>query len=683
MSTLLGMNVNATRTWRRWAVAAAVLLSGAIVSVAPATPVEAVPVWPLCLGDDDDDTDVDCLPYSDTRVKPVIIGVLGQGNLTIRSSFTVTACDLYTATRNCYFSVAQPGFGDCYYIDIRQEDPKGLESCGGIADMYLPGTLTKPLRDHFTYTSGTATHYQGATVQLGCSGRYDTVYGYGGHALTDWVWRTRGPATTNCDVAVDLPVPNKLQGPTFMRVAVSGRVCDADSGGNCAASETATGYAWLPVFGTLDPALEGEVDPPPPDLPPEENEEPIEPVEPNRISDSRDTGDTVDGEAEGEGLVEAGTSRRIAVTGRAGVPDDAKGMVFNVTTVGGISPGYVTLYPCDEDVPSTSSVNFGRGQVVANSAVVKLSGDGDICIFASTDVHVIVDTTAYIGDDGAITTIVPTRLVETREGQATDDGEDEGLGQVEAGEPIEVQIAGRGGVPDDAEVVAANLTIVRPEESGFATMSPCDGAPGDVPSTSNVNFEAGQVRANSSLVPLSEDGTMCIYSSAKSDLILDVTAAVEASPDFAGVEPARLLDTRPNVETVDNQSEGMGKLDAGEAIEVQVAGRGGVPADADVATANITAVAPEARGFVSVLDAEFGCDLGGVAPTTSTLNFDPLDASTFANGTVMRLSTSGTVCVYAHESTHLLIDVAAYGTDDDPRVVVPPNSVGPYLPPEE
>lgn len=671
-----------SRTWRRWAVAAGVLLTSAVVAVAPAAPVDAVPVWPLCLGDDDDDTDVDCLPYSDTRVKPVIIGVLGQGNLTIRSSFKVPACDLFTATRNCYFTVGQPRFDDCYYIDIREDDPTGVESCGGIEDMYLPGTLTKPVRDYFSYTSGTATSFGGTTTQLGCSGRYDTVFAFGGDQRTDFVWRTRGPVTANCDVAVDLPVPNKLQGPTFMRVTVSGRVCAADSGTNCSSSETATGYAWLPVFGTLDPALEGEVDPPQPDTPPEDDEEPLEPVEPSRISDSRDSGDTVDGEAEGEGLVEAGTSRQIAVTGRAGVPDDAKGVVLNVTTVGADAPGFVTLYPCDEDVPSTSSVNFGRGQVVANSTVVKLSGDGDICVFASTDVHVLVDTTGYVGDDGSITTIVPTRLVETREGKSTDDGDNEGTGQVEAGEPIEVQIAGRGGVPDDAEVVVANLTMVRPEGRGFATMSPCGEAPGEAPSTSSVNFEAGQVRANSSFVPLSEDGTMCIYTSARSDLILDITAAVGPSADFAGVEPARLLDTRSGFETVDNQSEGSGKLEAGETIEVKIAGRGGVPADADVVTANITAVAPDGKGFVSVLDAEFGCDLGGAVPSTSTLNFDDVGAKATANGAMMPLSSSGTVCVYAHESTHVLIDVATYGTDDDPRVVVPPNSVGPYLPPD-
>ena len=108
--------------------------------------------------------------------------------------------------------------------------------------------------------------------------------------------RTRGPRTANCDIEVNLPVPDKLQGPTYLRVSVGGRVCAADSGTNCSVSERVTGYAWLPVFGTLDPAL-GLEDPP------------VEPTDPARIADTRSNGETSDGEAQGEGAVRAGTSR--------------------------------------------------------------------------------------------------------------------------------------------------------------------------------------------------------------------------------------------------------------------------------------------------------------------------------------------------------------------------------------
>ncbi|MEM1333200.1 MAG: hypothetical protein AAGG08_07040 [Actinomycetota bacterium] len=663
----------------RWALAAATAVGAAVVTVAPSTPTEAFPVWPNCLFDEDDDTGLDCLPESDSKLSATVLGAFGQGNLTIRSLFTVPPCDLFTETRNCYFTVDRPRFGSCFYIDIRQEDPKGVESCGGYEDMYLEGTIETPSSEHFEYTSGTATSFSGNVSQLTCGGRYNTIFGFGGDQRTDFVWRERGPKTANCDIAVNLPVPNALQGPTFLRVSVSGRVCAPDSGGNCSKSETVTSYAWLPVFGTLDPNIEPAVDPPVPPPPPEDDEEPVEPVSPKRLADSRDDGETTDGEAEGEGLVQANTSRPIAVTGRANVPDDATGVVVNITTVGARTPGFVTVYPCDEDVPSTSSVNFLAGQVVANSAVVKLSADGEMCVFSSSDVHVIVDATAYIGDDASITTIVPVRLVETRPDEETDDGENQGEGAIEGGTHIEVDVAGRGDVPEDAEVVAANLTVIRPDGPGFASLYPCDrgAAP---PTTSNVNFDAGQVRANSAIVPLTEDGTLCIFTSATADAVLDITAAISESDDFSGVAPARLLETREGQPTEDGERAGEGRLPARQATELQIGGRAGIPADADVVSLNVTAVQPSGPGFLSVLDAEFGCD--GITPSTSTVNFGA-GARAVANSTTVQLSSRGTVCVYAHEATHVLVDAAAFGTDDDPKVVNPPGTIGPFPPPSD
>jgi len=616
----------------------ATLAGASMISAPSSTVIEAAPLFPDCLGDDDDETDVDCLPYSDTAVKPVIIGSFGQGNLTIRTSFTFQACDDFTKTTNCYFSVDLPRFDSCFYIDENQ--PKGVQSCGGYRDMYLtpPTGLTS---DHFSYSSGTATNFGGTVTNLTCSGRYDTVYGYGGDSRTDWVWRTRGPRTANCDIEVNLPVPDKLQGPTFMRVKVSGRVCAANSEANCSISEQVIGYKWLPVFGTLDPAL-GSEDPP------------ITPTEPERIADTRDNGETSDGEAQGEGLVRAGTSRRIQVTGRADVPDDARGVILNVVAVGPDRSGYLTLYPCDEDVPSTSSLNYRRGQVVANSAILQLAGDGAICVFSSADVHVVVDVTSYIGQNGTITTIVPARLVETREGFDTDDGKFAGIGEVAAGEPLEVEIAGRGDVPDDADAVAVNLTVVRPEDQGYATLYPCDEEP---PNASNVNFRPGDVRANSAIVPLSDDGTLCVFSSSNTDVVLDVTATIADAADFGALNPARLIETRSGMSTIDNEQEGVGRLEAGSTTVVRVAGRGGVPADADLAAVNLTAIDPVGAGYLTA----FPCDAG--LGDTSSLNFGA--GATVANSGIFALSDDGTLCVYAHEATHMVMDVSAYGVADD------------------
>ena len=328
-------------------------------------------------------------------------------------------------------------------------------------------------------------------------------------------------------------------------------------------------------------------------------------------------------------------------------------MYVNVIAVRPGESGYLTLYPCDEDVPSTSSLNYRRGQVVANSAILQLAGDGAICVFSSADVDVVVDVTSYIGKNGTITTIVPTRFVETREGLETDDGRYAGRGEVVAAEPLEVEVAGRGDVPDDAAAVAVNLTVIRPQRKGYATLYPCSDEP---PNASNLNFLEREVRANSAIVPLSEDGTLCVFSSATTDVVLDITATISGSEDFGAVEPARLIETRPGGETVDDEQAGVGRLPAGSTTVVQVAGRGGVPDGADLAAVNLTAIRPIGAGYLTA----FPCDVG--LGDTSSLNFTA--GATVANSGVFALSAEGTLCVYAHETTHMVMDVTAFALAD-------------------
>ena len=56
---------------------------------------------------------------------------------------------------------------------------------------------------------------------------------------------------------------------------------------------------------------------------------------------------TVDGAQLGAGLVAAGSTLVLPVAGRGGVPADATSVVLNVTAVGGLGVGFVTVFPCD------------------------------------------------------------------------------------------------------------------------------------------------------------------------------------------------------------------------------------------------------------------------------------------------------------------------------------------------
>lgn len=92
------------------------------------------------------------------------------------------------------------------------------------------------------------------------------------------------------------------------------------------------------------------------------------------------------------------------------------------------------------------------------------------------------------------------------------------------------QLGGACGVPVSAKSVAVTVTVAGPTGSGHVTLFPA-GLP--APSTSTINFAAGQTRSNNAVLGLSEDGTgsigarASVAGSGQVHLILDVTGYFE------------------------------------------------------------------------------------------------------------------------------------------------------------
>lgn len=70
--------------------------------------------------------------------------------------------------------------------------------------------------------------------------------------------------------------------------------------------------------------------------------------------------------------------------------DETVAAVLNVVAVRAERAGFVTVYPCQATRPTTSSLNYTTGQT-ANLVVTPLSATGEICIFTSTPVDLVVD----------------------------------------------------------------------------------------------------------------------------------------------------------------------------------------------------------------------------------------------------------------------------------------------------
>ncbi len=297
------------------------------------------------------------------------------------------------------------------------------------------------------------------------------------------------------------PEGGVVSNPVFAQIGEDGKVCIYSSAG---ADLYADLNAFVPDGGSPVPLL------------------------PARLLDTRDGDDfmTIDNEFEGDGPIQAGTEVELQVTGRGEVPDDAGAVALNVGVVRPDERGFLTIYPCGEDRPLTSSVNYAPGTTVSNAANALIGEDGKVCIYSSKTVNVIADVNATVPDDEAPTPLTPARLLETRSGDVdmTVDGLFEGDGRVGPNAEVELQVTGRGGVPDSATAVTINVAAVRASQPGYVTVYPCGE---ERPLASSVNYRGNDVISNSVVAPIGEDGKVCIYTLRETDLIADVTGFVQ------------------------------------------------------------------------------------------------------------------------------------------------------------
>jgi hypothetical protein len=370
---------------------------------------------------------------------------------------------------------------------------------------------------------------------------------------------------------------------------------------------------------------------------------------PQRLLDSRPGATTADGQFAAIGIRAGGSTLALRVAGRVGIPVGADAVALNVTAVDPLGVGFLTVFPCDAGQPNASNLNYGPGTNVANAVIAKLGTDGDVCIYTFAVTHLVVDVAGYLPAGSYVPLVAPQRLMDTRPNATTADGVGAGDGLRSADSITDVQVAGRVDVPSDAGVVVLNVTAVDPSGVGFLTVFPC-GAP--VPNVSNLNFYAGSNIANTVVGRLSVGGKVCIYTFTSTHLVVDVAGHLPADTFVPLTSPQRLADSRPGATTADGQFAGIGLRGPGSALQLQVAGRVGVPATAGAVVLNVTAVDPTDVGFLTVFPT------GAGPPTASNLNYDA--GRNVANTVIARIGRGGNVCIYTFAATHLVVDVAGY-----------------------
>lgn len=363
---------------------------------------------------------------------------------------------------------------------------------------------------------------------------------------------------------------------------------------------------------------------------------------PTRLLDTRVTGSS---------LGPQGTTALTVVGGS--VPATATAVALNVTVTDTTAAGYLSVYPAGLSQPVISNLNWIRGETVANLVIVPVGGGGRVDFYnAAGSTDLVVDLEGYFAPAAAGSTVgsylalSPARITDTRTGS----GYPNAGATLGPGSTLAVQATGVGGVPPSGvAAVLVNVTVTNTTAAGYLTVYPAGVSR---PSASNLNWTAGATVANRVLVPVGAGGQISLYNqNGSADVVVDVDGFFSTgtltggNPSlFTAIDPVRVLDTRQTGTA----------LGAGQAVLVQIAGLGGIPANAIAVAANVTVANTTAASYLTVYP-------GGIRPVASDVNWTT--GQVVPNLTVATLSGSGAITIYNNAgNTDVIVDAFGYFT---------------------
>jgi hypothetical protein len=300
--------------------------------------------------------------------------------------------------------------------------------------------------------------------------------------------------------------------------------------------------------------------------------------------------------------------------GNAAVPVGATAVALNVTVTDTTGSGYVSVIP-DNGTIAVSSLNYVKGQTATNFVIVPVTSTGAIELFnmgnAGSSVDLVADVSGYFTQSASsgYTAVTPQRILDTRHGTGAP------TAKLAQNSGLPVAIAGAASIPAWVTAVALHVTVTDTSGSGWIAAEP-DGA--GTPSTSVLDYLAGQTVSNTVIVPVAADGKIELYNGGgvgSVDLIGDVAGyfSPSSSGTYTPVIPYRSWDSRENGTALAAWGTTTYSL---ETVQGDVEQPQNIPAGATVIT-NITVTNLATAGYVTAYPA------GTARPAVSNLNFLP------------------------------------------------------------
>jgi hypothetical protein len=363
------------------------------------------------------------------------------------------------------------------------------------------------------------------------------------------------------------------------------------------------------------------------------------PVTPCRVVDTRNPTSAFGGP-----ILSGGVARTFTIPASScGIPSTAQAYSLNLAVVPPGPLGFVTVWPAGQSRPQTSNLNSLDGRVKSNAVIVSAGASGAISVYASDTTHAVLDINGYFvpatDPNGlAFYPVTPCRIADTRNpnsplgGPALSGGSSRTL-------PVQSSTCN---IPASARAYSLNFTAVPRGPLGFLATWPSGQSR---PLASTLNALTGAVTANAAIVPAGTAGSIDLYTSETTDMVIDINGyfapAATGGLSLYNVAPCRVMDTR-----------GSGPAFSG-AINVNVSGSGcGIPVSAQAFVFSAVVVPPVPMGFLTLWSQ------GQAQPFVSTLN--AVDGAITSNLAIVPAAAGGSISAYANSPTHLILDIFGY-----------------------
>ncbi len=336
-------------------------------------------------------------------------------------------------------------------------------------------------------------------------------------------------------------------------------------------------------------------------------------------------------------------------------------LLANVASAGtAVAGGNVTFTVLNGTVPVGSSVASGTVSNGRASATYTLPANTPSGTYTIQAAYNGTSTLSPSSDNAHALTVVPAdpasgplvfvpvtpcRVVDTRNPNGPSGGP-----KLSPGSTRDFPIASSClSIPPQVAAYSLNVTVVPDSQLNYLTIWQA-GAP--KPAVSTLNSD-GRIKANAAIVPAGTDGSVSMYATDPTHVILDINGYfVPGQPSvglaFYPLTPCRVVDTRSGNGALAGPS-----LDAGTVRSFPILSSScNLPSNAQAYSLNITAVPQTTLSYATVWPT------GQPQPLASVLN-SPTGTVT-ANAALTPAGTNGAISVFATDTTDLVIDVNGY-----------------------